>query len=68
MAKKDAFNDRGDKNGLTRNSDAWAKSIPTPPHPVTGRKYNSVGDTRPESEVRPRPVGVPTQKPGDSRG
>jgi hypothetical protein len=64
---KDPFNGKSDRSGVGPNDDAWAKNIKQY-RDSSGKKINSVGDTRPESEVRPRPVGVPTQKPGDSRG
>ena len=56
----DPFNDKADKSGVGRNTDSWAKNIP---YSDSGKK-----NTRPEREVRPRPVKTPASKPGDSRG
>jgi hypothetical protein len=63
MAKKDKIFD--DASGVGPNKDDWAWNIKQYRDPVTGKKFNSVGDARPESEIRPRPVGVPPRKPGD---
>jgi hypothetical protein len=66
MAKDPFRGGKSDRTGVGPNDDAWAKNIKQYRDPF-GRKPNSVGDYRPESEVRPRPVGVPANKPGDSQ-
>jgi len=35
--------------------------------PVSGKKLNSIGDTRPQSDVRPSPVGKGLNKPSDAK-
>jgi hypothetical protein len=61
---KDPFKDSADKSGLGRNSDNWSKSIPIYKDPANGRKINSAGDWRPQSEVDPKPVGSEKKNPG----
>jgi hypothetical protein len=46
--------------------ESWAKNIPIYKDPVSGKQINSIGDTRPESAVKPSPVGTGLNKPGDS--
>jgi hypothetical protein len=60
---KDIFNDKS----ISRNNDDWAKNIPIYRDPVSGKQINSVGDTRPQREVNPSPVGTGTKRPGDSQ-
>jgi hypothetical protein len=60
---KDIFNDN--PSGIGRNKDDWAKKIPI--YRDGGKQINSVGDTRPQREVNPSPVGTGTKRPGDSQ-
>ena len=46
--------------------ESWATRIPRYRDPSNGKLYNSIGDTRPESQVRPSKAGVGLQKPSDS--
>ena len=48
---KDAFRDNADKSGLGRNSDSWASNMEKFRDPVNGKKLNSAGDWRKESEL-----------------
>jgi hypothetical protein len=45
---------------------SWASRIPIYKDPVSGKQINSIGDTRPESVVKPSPAGSGLNKPGDS--
>jgi hypothetical protein len=46
--------------------EGWATRIERFRDPVSGKIVNSVGDTRPQSDVDPSPVGTGLQKPSDS--
>jgi len=52
----------------TPHSDAGDMPLKPFRDPISGKKLNSVGDTRSESEVRPRPAGSDylRSKPGQS--
>jgi hypothetical protein len=57
---------KGDRSGIGRNNDDWAKKIPIYKDPVSGKQINSIGDTRPQREVNPSPAGSGLNKPSDS--
>jgi hypothetical protein len=62
---KDAFRDNADKSGLGRNSDSWASNMEKFRDPVNGKKLNSAGDWRKESELGKGSVPTAPKKPGD---
>jgi hypothetical protein len=64
MAKDKIFND--DPSGIGANKDNWAGNIKRYRDPVSGAVVNSIGDSRPESQVRPSPAGSGLNKPSDS--
>jgi hypothetical protein len=71
MVKKTPLQEYADGPGSNQvnkpSVDGWAK-LKDFRDPVSGRKLNSIGDTRPQRQVNPSPAGTGLNKPGDSRG
>jgi hypothetical protein len=68
MAKDDNFLDyakRSSSKQVNGRPEEWAR-LKDFRDPVSGKKLNSIGDTRPQREVNPSPAGSGLQKPSDS--
>jgi hypothetical protein len=67
MAKDDyiSYTKRSRSEQVNGPQENWAR-VKDFRDPVSGKKLNSVGDTRPQKEVNPSPVGSGLGKPGDS--
>jgi hypothetical protein len=68
MAKDDSFTEytkRSASKQVNGPQENWAR-VKDFRDPVSGKKLNSIGDTRPQSQVNPSPAGTGLNKPGDA--